>query len=165
MTNEEIKRLQDENSYLKQEVERLKDLMGLGPLSERAKTNFCTMVKELRDRRQQSEDAPRKNPLVEKAKDYVFANLHRKVTLSQTAEKLHVNQNYLSELFKKTEGISFSNFVMAEKLKLAKRMLMYSSYSYLDIATYLGFSSQAHFARTFKKYAGCTPNEYREKHR
>ena len=27
---------------------------------------------------------------------------------------------------------------------------------------YLAFSSPAHFTRVFKKYAGVTPNEYRE---
>ena len=151
------------DSYI-MEVERLKDLMGLGPLSERAKTNFCTMVKELRDRRQQSEDAPRKNPLVEKAKDYVFANLHRKVTLAQTAQKLHVNQNYLSELFRKTEGIPFSGFVMMEKLNLVKRMLMYSSYSYVDIANYLGFSSQSHMGKLFRERFGMTPREFRNQY-
>ncbi|MBQ8073287.1 MAG: helix-turn-helix transcriptional regulator [Clostridia bacterium] len=146
------------------EVERLKNLYGLQPLTEKAKTNFCTMVKEIRERQKRSEAAPIRNPLVEKAKDYVFANLHRKVTLSQTAEKLHVNQNYLSELFRKTEGVPFSSFIMTEKLKLARRMLMYSSYSYIDIANYLGFSSQSHFGKLFKERFGVTPREYRNQY-
>ncbi len=146
------------------EVERLHNLHGLQPLTEKAKTNFCSMVKEIRERQKQSESAPVKNPLVEKAKDYVFANLHHKVTLSQTADKLHINQNYLSELFRKTEGIPFSGFVMAEKLKLARRMLIYSSYSYIDIAEYLGFSSQSHFGKLFKEHFGMTPREFRNQY-
>ena len=32
------------------------------------------------------------------------------------------------------------------------------------IAAYLGFSSHGHFCKVFKKYAGLTPNEYRQKH-
>ena len=31
------------------------------------------------------------------------------------------------------------------------------------IAAYLGFSSHGHFCKVFKKYAGLTPNEYRQK--
>lgn len=148
------------DSYIR-EVEKLHELYSLQPLVEKAKINFCTMVREIRERQKQSENGAKNNPLVEKAKSYVLANLHRKVTLSQTAEKLHVNQNYLSELFKKTEGVPFSTYVMTEKLNLSKRMLMLSSYSYIDIANYLGFSSQSHFGKLFKERFGLTPREFR----
>ena len=50
-----------------------------------------------------------------------------------------------------------------EKTEEAKRLLRYSDKSQAAISSYLGFSSQGHFARTFKKYAGMTPNEYRER--
>ena len=50
-------------------------------------------------------------------------------------------------------------------LGLLLRLLLYSDKSQAAISSYLGFSSQAHFARTFKKHAGMTPNEYRERHR
>lgn len=151
------------DSYI-MEVEKLRNIYDLPPLTEKAKTNFCSMVNEIRERQRQAEIRPVRNPLVEKAKDYVLANLHRKVTLSQTADKLHVNQNYLSELFSKTEGISFSAFVMGEKLNLAKRMLMYSSYSYIDIANYLGFSSQSHLGKLFRERFGMTPREFRNQY-
>ena len=129
------------------EVERLKNLNDLEPLTEKAKVNFCTMVKEIKERQKRSTGTYRKNPLVEKAKNYVYANLHRKVTLRQTAEMLHVNQNYLSELFNKTEGTPFSAFVMTEKLNQVKRMLIHSSASYVDIANYVGLSSQSHIGQ------------------
>lgn len=151
------------DSYI-MEVERLRDVKELRVLAERAKTNFCSMVKEIKDRQKQGEEGIRTNPLVDKARNYVMANLHRKVTLSQTAEKLHVNQNYLSELFKKTQGVTFSTFVMTEKLNMAKRMLMYSSYSYIDIANYLGFSSQSHLGKLFREHFGMTPREFRNQY-
>ncbi len=151
------------DSYI-MEIERLKNLSDLEPLTEKAKINFCTMVKEIREQKAHHEAPQKKSPLVEKAKDYVFANLHRRVTLSQTAEKLHINQNYLSDLFKKAEGIPFSSFVLQEKLKLAKRMLIYSSYSYADIANYLGFSSQSHLGKLFRERFGMTLREYRNQY-
>jgi AraC-like DNA-binding protein len=39
---------------------------------------------------------------------------------------------------------------------------MYSAYSYVQIASYLGFASQSHFGQTFKKITGMTPKSYRE---
>lgn len=146
------------------EVERLKNLNELEPLTEKAKVNFCTMVKEIKERQKHNTGSYCKNPLVEKAKDYVYANLHRKVTLRQTAEMLYVNQNYLSELFNKTEGISFSAFVMTEKLNQVKRMLIHSSASYVDIANYVGFSSQSHMGKLFREHFGMTPREFRNQY-
>lgn len=146
------------------EVERLKNLNELEPLTEKAKVNFCTMVKEIKERQKHNTGSYCKNPLVEKAKDYVYANLHRKVTLRQTAETLYVNQNYLSELFNKTEGISFSAFVMTEKLNQVKRMLIHSSASYVDIANYVGFSSQSHMGKLFREHFGMTPREFRNQY-
>ena len=99
---------------------------------------------------------------MERAKDYIFAHLHGKITLSETADALHVNQNYLSELFSRTEGTSFTAFVTREKLRLARRMLIYSNYSYIDIANYLGFSSQSHLGKLFKERYGKTLKEYRD---
>ena len=148
------------DSYI-MEIERLKNLYDLQPLTEKAKTNFCTMVKEIKDRKQNAVSPPVRNPFVEQTKDYIFSHLHKKVTLSEIAERLHINQNYLSELFTKNEGVPFSTFVMTEKLNLAKRMLVYTSYSYVDIANYLGFSSQSHLGKQFKARFGMTLREYR----
>ena len=46
----------------------------------------------------------------------------------------------------------------------AKRLLRYSDKSLTAISNYLGFSSQSHFSKVFKKYTQRTPGEYREKY-
>lgn len=142
-------------------IEQLKNLYDLGPLVENAKTNFCTMVKEQREHRKDTAQKKTFHPLVEKTKDYIFANLHGKVTLQAAADALCVNPNYLSDLFKRQEGIPFSTFVTTEKLKLVKNLLIYSDYSYIEIANYLGFTSQSYLGKQFKEYTGMTLREYR----
>lgn len=148
------------DSYI-MEIEQVKDVYDLGPLTERAKTDFCTMVKEQKEYRQKGLGENRFHPLVEKTKDYIFSHLHGKITLYEVAEQLHVNPNYLSDLFKRYEEIPFSTFVMHEKLKLVKNMLIYSGYSYIEIANYLGFTSQSYLGKQFKEYTGMTLREYR----
>ena len=49
-------------------------------------------------------------------------------------------------------------------IRLAKNMLIYSRYSYSDIASYLGFSSQSHLGTRFKKAIGLTLRQYREQY-
>ncbi len=150
------------DSYI-MEIEKLDNLNELEPLVESAKTNFCTMVKEQREY-QQGIRQKSFHPLVEKAKDYIFSNLHSKITLHEAAAALLINPNYLSDLFRKQEGIPFSAFVISEKIKLAKNMLVYSDYSYIEIANYLGFTSQSYLGKQFKEYTGMTLREYRNRY-
>ena len=61
-------------------------------------------------------------------------------------------------------GESLTDFILKEKTEEAKRLLRYSDKSLTAISNYLGFSSQSHFSRVFKKYTQRTPGEYREKY-
>ena len=49
------------------------------------------------------------------------------------AEQLGTNPCYLSELFKRYEGMAFSEFVLREKIDLAKNLLLYSNASFSEI--------------------------------
>ncbi len=60
--------------------------------------------------------------------------------------------------------MTLTDYILGEKVMEAKRLLRYSDKPIGSIAYYLGFSSQSHFANVFKKYAECSPNEYRKKH-
>ena len=51
---------------------------------------------------------------------------------------------------------------MKEKIEEAKRFLQYTNKPITAISAYLGFSSQSHFSRAFKKYTKMLPNEYRK---
>ena len=42
-------------------------------------------------------------------------------------------------------------------------MIQFSEYSLLEIGQYLGFCSQSHFSKTFRKYTGMTPGQFRKK--
>ena len=51
--------------------------------------------------------------------------------------------------------------ILTKKSEEAARLLTYTDKSLIAISDYLGFSSQSHFSRVFKKYMGRTPSEYR----
>lgn len=69
------------------------------------------------------------------------------------AKELFLSRPYLSRRFKEETGESLTDFILKEKTEEAKRLLRYSDKSLTAIGNYLGFSSQSHFARVFKKYA------------
>ena len=95
-------------------------------------------------------DIATKNIWVEQSKDYIFKHLHEKIRIQDIAEYLHLNANYLSELFRQCENVTLTDFILQEKVKLTRNLLACSPYSYIEIATYLGFSSQNHAEMLYK---------------
>ena len=76
-----------------------------------------------------------------------------------------LSRPYLSALFKKENGITLSDYIASEKVKEACHMLEYTDKSILEISTALGFSSQSHFTKVFKKIKGVTPKSIRNEPR
>lgn len=96
--------------------------------------------------------------------DYIYDNLHTKITLEKLAETVSLSPAYLSKLFHKEVGMSISEYIVKKRIEAAENMLKYSDYSCSDISNYLCFSSESHFIHVFKKHTGLTPKCYREKY-
>ena len=97
--------------------------------------------------------------------NYVRHHLSEPISVEKMAEEFFLSRPYLSSRFKQETGQTLTDFILKEKTEEAKRLLRYSDKSLSAISAYLGFSSHGHFSRVFRKYAGMTPGEYREKHR
>lgn len=145
-----------------QQVEDLGNMLLLQPLVENAELHFAQLAAEAREAKQSSDIEV---PLIRHCKDYIFKHLHDPLTVAQIAEKLHTHPNYLNTLFRKSEGQSLYQYILAEKMNLAKNLLTYSNYSYMEIAHYLGFLSQSHLGTRFKAHTGMTLKQYRDTHK
>ena len=95
--------------------------------------------------------------------NYILHHLSDAITTDAIARELYVSRSHLSHSFKAETGIALSDFIMQKKIEEAKKLLRYSTKSLSAISTYLGFSSQSHFSRAFKKYVGENPSVYRNK--
>lgn len=94
--------------------------------------------------------------------NYIFENLHKKITVSELAEHTGLNASYLSRLFKTETGVSVSEYVITKKIAAAKSMLKYTDQPITEIAETLAFASQSHFTKTFRELEGITPKKYRD---
>lgn len=106
----------------------------------------------------------RPGKLVIDVSNYIQHHLSEPITAEEIAKELYLSRPYLSRKFIEEAGESLTDFILKEKTEEAKRLLRYSDKTLTAISNYLGFSSQSHFSRVFKKYAACTPGEYREKY-
>jgi AraC-like DNA-binding protein len=75
-----------------------------------------------------------------------------------------ISSRYLRKLFEE-KGLSFSTFVVAERLSRVRRMLVDRRYAHLNIAQIAhenGFGDVSNFNRAFRGHFGATPSDFRE---
>ena len=59
-------------------------------------------------------------------------------------------------------GLSFIEFLNTERIKQAEKLLKYTNMQVQQIALFIGYSNTAYFIRTFYKYLGISPKNYRK---
>lgn len=82
------------------------------------------------------------------------------LTLARTAEELRYNAKYLSNLFTKTYGISFTEYLRLLRIKHAILLLENGITSIKNVAHLSGFSDPLYFSKVFKKETGVSPLVY-----
>ena len=93
--------------------------------------------------------------------NYISSHLHEPIRLKNIAKDLGLNKNYLSEIFRRETGSTFSDYVLQKRIEAAGTLLLDTDLSASQIADTLAFSSQSYFIRLFKKRYGVTPGAYR----
>lgn len=91
--------------------------------------------------------------------EYIVANLHSPIALSDLAAQGPYSKEYLAKLFRKEVGKTVSDYILELRVDEAKRMLDDGKTS-REVAYLLHFCSQSYFIKQFKKIAGMTPKEY-----
>jgi len=86
------------------------------------------------------------------------------ITLNECAEMLNYHPNYISRVLKKENGITFTDIANAEKIKMAKYMLLTTGHSVAEISEKLQYNNVQNFIRFFKNQLGTTPSVFRKEH-
>jgi AraC-like DNA-binding protein/ligand-binding sensor protein len=82
------------------------------------------------------------------------------ITIQQLAEAVHLSCGHLSRVFRRTTGMTLEQFLIRQRVELAKRALLDPRFNVAEVAERCGFCNPAYFASVFKKYAKCTPREF-----
>lgn len=138
-------------------IEEMSNEMKIEAFMRQVEFQFAQAVRDIKQPKA-------KNYLVNKAKNYIFQNLHKNIVVGEIGLNIGVNSDYLSTLFRKEEGITIQKYIRQQKISLAEKLLRHSKYSLDEISSYLSFSSQSHFGKCFKESTGLTPNNYRKKY-
>ena len=106
--------------------------------------------------------AEKEHPLVFKIKSYIKNNLSEKLSLELIAEKVFFSPIYCEKVFKKETGNSITDYILNERIAMAKTLLREGSLPLVKVAQYVGFLDYNYFSRTFKKRTGYTPMQYKK---
>lgn len=104
-----------------------------------------------------------KNEHVKKAITYIHQHLDEELTLENVSNEININKCYLCGLFKKEVQQTFSDYVLEQRIQLAKKLLKTTDHSIHVIAMKCGFNNTSYFSTCFKKLIGTTPSSIRQR--
>ena len=101
--------------------------------------------------------------MVEELDTYIRENVGDEISNTEIGAIFGYHPFYVSKVLKDKKGQTLRQYIIAYRLKLARRMLELTDKSTADIAESCGFTDASYFAKTFKATFGETPKEYRNK--
>lgn len=92
---------------------------------------------------------------------YLRLNLGKTISLMDLCHQFGISQTYMSRLFRKYTGNSFSQYLTELRMKRAKELFREKPDSFIkDVAAMVGYEDQFYFSRIFRSYVGKSPSEY-----
>lgn len=127
-------------------------------LANRSITDLKAWVKHICDKiKLNSKDFEAAGSIIEKAKLFIKKNLNQDINRMDIAAHLHINHDYFSRLFGKEVGISIPEYIMQERLKIAREMILNTEMSVSEIAANVGYTNFSYFSKLFKEMFGISP--------
>ncbi|WP_373232762.1 helix-turn-helix domain-containing protein [Cohnella sp.] len=84
------------------------------------------------------------------------------LSLDKLAQEFHLSPTYISKQFKEYTESNFIDYLIGIRISASQRLLASKDMKVNEIAEAVGYVNTRSFLRTFKKYTGMTPMEYRE---
>lgn len=98
---------------------------------------------------------------IKRAIEYINANYARDISLDEVSSHVGISKYYLSHEFNRYVGYSFVSYLNYVRCNKAKALLSEGRLSVLEAASVCGFRSGSYFAKSFLRYVGVLPGEYR----
>jgi len=99
---------------------------------------------------------------VQRVREYIDAHYDEPISLSVLAARFHVDDGYLSRMFKQQTGCNLMLYLAQARMMQAKKLLAQKDMSITDVAQMVGYDDYAYFSRVFKRMEGKSPRTYRE---
>lgn len=92
---------------------------------------------------------------------FIKENIREKIDLQKLSDKVCMSRANFFRKFKEEFGYSPGDYILRERLRLAKEYLQNPKYNVTEVCYMSGFQNLHYFIRAFKKSTGFTPKSYR----
>lgn len=103
------------------------------------------------------------NSLIMQICDYIQCNMsNSELSLSAVAKEFFISPSHLCRLFKQGTNQTFVEYLTKVRMERAVKILMESNLKVYEIGEKIGINDSHYFSIIFKKYTGCSINEFRK---
>jgi LacI family transcriptional regulator len=95
---------------------------------------------------------------------YIDENYKIDISMDNIFQLVPLSRRSVEMRFKKATGMTIYQYILNKRIEHFAYLLITSDKPYIDLAYEVGFKDIANVSRTFRKYKGCTPLEYRKTH-
>ncbi len=142
----------DDPRRIRFSFDRIRSVHELRDWCERNVTLFIRAAREHED--------GRSSAIVRQAKTLVVENLDGDISVARIAAVMELHPNHISSVFSRTEGVTLSEYITAQRMDAARRLLRSPGIKVYEVAERVGYQSVAHFNRTFKRCVGMSPKRF-----
>lgn len=101
--------------------------------------------------------------IVHRCIQFIGSNYAEHIDLNTLADMVYLSPAYLSRIFKAETGTTINQYLNRVRITKAKELLHNRQLKLVDISLSVGYEDQSYFTRVFRKIAGISPSEYRNK--
>ena len=100
-------------------------------------------------------------PRTKQAVQYIDIHYGERISMLDMASLCEMDKFAFSRTFKHEQGLCFRTYLQKRRIDEATQLLAAKQHSVTEIALTVGFCDLPNFSRTFKKYYGVSPKDYR----
>lgn len=103
------------------------------------------------------------NPTIYLIREYISAHYAEPdLSVKDISDYSHLSTSYVCTFFKAETGITLNQYITQFRMEQAKQLLSDPRYRVNDIASLVGYHDSNYFGKSFRKYTGFSPSEYRD---
>lgn len=108
-------------------------------------------------------EAQKSTYVVKRVMDYIWENYgDSSLSIKELADHVYLTPTYLSNVFKKSAGVTIGQYLVDVRIEKAKRLMKEPKLKFYQVASMVGYEDANYFAKIFKKKTNMTPSEYKE---